>query len=42
MKAIFQEIQVLPPDELEILDSFITTRKLKKGALLLTENQVCN
>ena len=42
MKSIFQAIQVLPPDELEILDSFITTRKLKKGNLLLTENQVCN
>ncbi|OXB02447.1 Crp/Fnr family transcriptional regulator [Flavobacterium pectinovorum] len=42
MKSIFQSIQVLPQDELDQLDDLITFRKLKKGELLLTENQVCN
>src|SRR6188472_2607439 len=42
MKSIFQSIQVLPQDELDQLDDLITFRKLKKGELLLRENQVCN
>lgn len=42
MKAVFQTIQAIPQVELDLLDLFITTRKLKKGELLLTESQVCN
>lgn len=42
MKSVFQSIQVLPQNELDLLDDLVTFRKLKKGALLLTENQVCN
>jgi len=42
MKTVFQSIQVLPQEELEQLDALITVRKLKKGELLLMENQVCN
>ncbi|TCN59076.1 Crp/Fnr family transcriptional regulator [Flavobacterium circumlabens] len=42
MKTVFQSIQVLPQNELEQLDALITFRKLKKGELLLKENQVCN
>lgn len=40
MKSIFQLILVLPENELDQLDEFITFRKLKKGELLLNENQV--
>jgi CRP-like cAMP-binding protein len=42
MKSVFQSIQVLPQNELELLDNLITFRKLKKGELLLKENQVSN
>lgn len=42
MKSVFQSIQVLPQNELELLDDLITLRKLKKGELLLQENQVSN
>jgi len=42
MKTIFQSIQDFSKDELDLLDDLITFRKLKKGELLLTENQVCN
>ena len=42
MKSVFQSIQVLPQNELELLDDLITFRKLKKGELLLQENQVSN
>lgn len=42
MKSVFQSIQIIPQAELDLLEGLITTRKLKKGALLLTENQVCN
>jgi CRP-like cAMP-binding protein len=42
MKSAFQSLQIIPPDELDPLDDLITVRKLKKGALLLKENQVCN
>src|SRR3954468_16502875 len=42
MKSIFQSIQVLPQDELDQLDNLITFRNLKKGEVLLNENQVCN
>ncbi|QOG04670.1 Crp/Fnr family transcriptional regulator [Flavobacterium sp. MDT1-60] len=42
MKSIFQSIHVLPQNELDQLDDLITFRKLKKGEVLLKENQVCN
>lgn len=42
MKTVFQSIQVLSQKELGQLDALITFRKLKKGELLLKENQVCN
>lgn len=42
MKSVFQSIQDLSPEELNLLDDLITFRTLKKGELLLTENQVCN
>lgn len=42
MKSVFQSIQVLPQNELDLLEDLITFRKLKKGELLLKENQVCN
>ncbi|OCB74772.1 cyclic nucleotide-binding protein [Flavobacterium piscis] len=42
MKSVFQSIQVLPQNELELLDDLITFRKLKKGELLLQENEVSN
>ena len=42
MKSVFQSIQVLPQNELELLDDLITLRKLKKGELLLKENEVSN
>jgi len=42
MKYIFQSFQILSENQLEQLDDLITFRKLKKGELLLTENQVCN
>ena len=42
MKSVFHSINVLPQNELDQLDDLITFRKLKKGELLLTENQVCN
>jgi CRP-like cAMP-binding protein len=42
MKSIFQSIHVLPQNELDQLDDLITFRNLKKGEILLRENQVCN
>lgn len=42
MKTIFQSIQDFSKEELDLLDDLITFRTLKKGELLLTENQVCN
>lgn len=42
MKSIFQSIQDFSADELNLLDDLITFRTLKKGELLLTENQICN
>ncbi|WP_343694710.1 Crp/Fnr family transcriptional regulator [Flavobacterium sp.] len=42
MKSVFQSIQDFSTDELSLLDDLITFRTLKKGELLLTENQVCN
>lgn len=42
MKSVFQSIQVLSQNELNLLEDLITFRKLKKGELLLKENQVCN
>lgn len=42
MKAVFQSIQDFSASELSLLDDLITFRTLKKGELLLTENQVCN
>lgn len=42
MKSVFQSIQDFSPEELNLLDDLITFRTLKKGELLLTENQVCN
>lgn len=42
MKSVFQSIQVLPQNELDLLDDLITFRTLKKGDFLLKENQVSN
>jgi CRP-like cAMP-binding protein len=42
MKSVFQSILDIPQNELDLLDDLITFRKLKKGELLLKENQVCN
>lgn len=42
MKSIFQSIQDFSAHELNLLDDLITYRTLKKGELLLTENQICN
>ncbi|KFF05634.1 Crp/Fnr family transcriptional regulator [Flavobacterium reichenbachii] len=42
MKSVFQSLQNFSPEELDLLDSLITFRSLKKGQILLTENQVCN
>lgn len=42
MKTVFQSIQDFSSEELELLDSLIAFRTLKKGDFLLTENQVCN
>lgn len=42
MKSLFQSFQIISHDELDHLDDLITVRKLKKGAFLLKENQVCN
>ncbi|PBJ09054.1 Crp/Fnr family transcriptional regulator [Flavobacterium sp. ACN6] len=42
MKSVFQSIQDFSVEELDLLNDLITFRTLKKGALLLTENQVCN
>ena len=42
MKSVFQSIQDFSADELSLLDDLIIFRTLKKGELLLTENQVCN
>lgn len=42
MKSVFQSIQQFSSQELDLLDDLITVRTLKKGELLLTENQVCN
>ncbi|MBS7254880.1 Crp/Fnr family transcriptional regulator [Flavobacterium branchiicola] len=40
MKSVFQSIQIIPQNELDQLDDLITTRTLKKGELLLKENQI--
>ncbi|GAA3747029.1 Crp/Fnr family transcriptional regulator [Flavobacterium ginsengisoli] len=42
MKSVFQSIQNFSAGELSHLDDLITFRTLKKGELLLTENQICN
>lgn len=42
MKSVFKSISSLSQNELDQLDNLITFRKLKKGELLLSENQVCN
>jgi CRP-like cAMP-binding protein len=42
MKSVLQSIQNIPQNELDQLDDLIIPRKLKKGELLLTENQICN
>jgi len=42
MKSVFQSIQVLPHEELDQLDDLISIKKLKKGEILLNENEVCN
>jgi len=42
MKSVFQSIQDFSTEELSLLDDLITFRTLKKGELLLTENQICN
>ena len=42
MKSVFQSIQVLPQEELDQLDDLISIKKLKKGEILLNENEVCN
>ncbi|MBP1225523.1 Crp/Fnr family transcriptional regulator [Flavobacterium sp. 1355] len=42
MKSVFQSMQIIPVAELALLDDLITTRTLKKGELLVKENQVCN
>ena len=42
MRSVFQSIQNFSADELSLLDNLITFRILKKGELLLTENQICN
>ncbi|KAF2342647.1 Crp/Fnr family transcriptional regulator [Flavobacterium tistrianum] len=40
MKSVFQSIQLIPQSELDQLDDLIITHKLKKGELLLKENQI--
>ncbi|KIO52044.1 Crp/Fnr family transcriptional regulator [Flavobacterium hibernum] len=42
MKSIFQSIQNLSQAELDQLDDLITFKTLKKGELLLLENQISN
>lgn len=42
MKSVFQSINILPQNELDQVDDLISFRKLKKGEILLKENQVCN
>ena len=42
MKNVFQSIQDFSAEELSLLDDLITFRTLKKGEILLTEDQVCN
>lgn len=42
MKSVFQSIQNISQIELDKLENLITFRTLKKGELLLKENQVCN
>lgn len=42
MKSVFQLIQPLSQNELDQLEDLITYRNLKKGELLLSENQICN
>ncbi|MBE8728149.1 Crp/Fnr family transcriptional regulator [Flavobacterium hungaricum] len=42
MKSVFQSIQKLSAEELSLLDDLITFRTLKKGEVLLDENQICN
>lgn len=42
MVKTFQYLFQLASDECQLLDSLITSRKLKKGDHLISENQVCN
>lgn len=42
MVEIFQHLFQLLPDEIKLLSSLITNRKLKKGDYLIAENQICN
>lgn len=41
MKSVFQSIHHFSSEELVLLESLITSRKLKKGEFLLREDQVC-
>jgi CRP-like cAMP-binding protein len=42
MKSIFQSFYHFSDEELNLLDSLITFRKLKKGEFLLREDEICN
>lgn len=42
MKSVFKSVQNFSDRELNLLDDLVQFRTLKKGELLLTENEVCN
>lgn len=42
MKSVFKSVQNFSDGELNLLDDLLQFRTLKKGELLLTENEVCN
>lgn len=42
MKSVFKSVQNFSDEELNLLDDLVQFRTLKKGELLLTENEVCN
>ncbi|WP_347049512.1 Crp/Fnr family transcriptional regulator [Flavobacterium olei] len=42
MKSVFKSVQNFSDVELNLLDDLVQFRTLKKGELLLTENEVCN
>lgn len=42
MKSVFKSVQNFSDGELNLLDDLVQFRTLKKGELLLTENEVCN